>query len=125
MSYVQLCGCLGRITPVGEAASEAHACFVWRTDRQLFGRSSKLAGTAASLYDLACDVAELYHHSFSVQLLGSGPARPWTRLEVIWLELAADDALLVFFKPVGDARLSEEASVTSAENGELNRCVHT
>ncbi len=80
--------------------------FLWRTDRQLLDRQrsggKRLSGGASSLHNLACEVAELYHRGLSIQLQ-SAPALPNARLKVIWLELAADGALLVFLKPIEDA----------------------
>jgi len=65
---------------------------VWRTDVQLFRRSP--VAVRGSLLELACDVAELYHYKYTLQLAGREG-----EVEVIWLELAADGSLLVFLKP--------------------------
>lgn len=103
--YVRLWGCLGRLSSVGGAPTEAHACFVWRTDQQLLG-CKRLPGATSSLHELACDMAELYHRGLSVQVQGSTSTAllPWTQLKVIWLELVDDGALLVFLKPATEHR---------------------
>ena len=102
---VTLCGCQGRLEPVGETApADAGAadtsvqvgadCWVWRTDKGLLRGPEQPA--FGSLLNLACDVAELYHQRRTLQLSDV----PGAALEVIWLELAADESLLVFLKPV-------------------------
>ncbi len=78
---------------VGSELADAEGCFVWRTDAQLLKRSAH--PECGSLLELACDVAELYHHKRELHLADL-PGEP---LEVIWLELAADGSLLVFLKP--------------------------
>jgi len=102
---VTLCGRQGRLEPVGETVAKATTaetlltplgadCWVWRTDRELLrGPEGPACG---SLLNLACDVAELYHQRRALQLSDV----PGAALEVIWLELAADESLLVFLKPV-------------------------
>lgn len=95
--FVTFCGCLGQLSVVGTDPADAEGCLVWRTDAQLLRRSEQAAGRG-SLLDLACEVAELYHHKHALHL-----AELPSEVEVIWLELAADDALLVFLKPVSDA----------------------
>jgi len=75
--------------------ADAEGCLVWRTDAQLLRRSGQTAPRRGSLLELACDVAELYHHKHALRLAELLP-----EVEVIWLELAADEALLVFLKPV-------------------------
>ncbi len=77
---------------IGADPADAAGCLVWRTDAQLLGGSAPL--THASLLELACDVAELYHYKRTLQLAGREG-----EVEVIWLELAADGSLLVFLKP--------------------------
>ncbi len=105
VGYVQLWGCLGRLSLIG-APGEGHTCFLWRTDQRLLDRQRsggrRLFGGASLLHNLACEVAELYHRGLSIQLQ-SAPALPSARLRVMWLELAADGALLVFLKPIEDA----------------------
>ena len=100
---VTLCGRLGKLTAITEPAAEAvtsggntvgaDGCWVWRTDEGFLRTATP---THSSLLGLACDVAELYHQHCTLQLSDL----PGERLEVIWLELAADNALLVFLKPV-------------------------
>lgn len=90
---VSVCGCLGQLSAVGPELADAEGCFVWRTDAQLLKRSGH--PERGSLLELACDVAELYHHKHELRLADL-PDEP---LEVIWLELAADGSLLVFLKP--------------------------
>ena len=106
---VTFCGCLGQLGVVGSELADAEGCFVWRTDAQLLKRSSH--PERGSLLELACDVAELYHHKRELHLADL-PGEP---LEVIWLELAADGSLLVFLKPPltsspAPARLAPETS---------------
>lgn len=100
---VTLCGCPGQLSVIGAppATERAHTersserCFVWRTDARLLGRVQEAVSVRRSLFEVACDVAELYHRN-CVLRLAEGPREA---LEVIWLELAADDSLLVFLKP--------------------------
>ena len=100
---VSLCGCPGRLSVIGVPPSTERAdtqasserCFVWRTDGRLLGCAPEASGAQRSLFEVACDVAELYHRN-CVLRLAEGPREA---LEVIWLELAADDSLLVFLKP--------------------------
>jgi len=92
---VTFCGCLGQLSVVGPELADVEGCFVWRTDAHLLKRSGQPVGGRASLLELACDVAELYHHKHELRLADL----PGETLEVIWLELAADGSLLVFLKP--------------------------
>ncbi len=87
-----LYGYPGRLSVVGNDPADG-GCFLWRTDKTALRRVNR--GSGPSLLELACDVADLYHEQRPVVL----PALPETALEVIWLELAADDSLLVFLKP--------------------------
>ena len=106
---VTFCGRPGKLTPIAEPAAEpitlgnspvgADGCWVWRTDE---GFLRAAAPTHSSLLGLACDVAELYHQHCTLQLSDL----PGETLEVIWLELAADNSLLVFLKPVVQATRS-------------------
>lgn len=91
---VTFCGCLGQLSMIGDSAGDAAGCLVWRTDAQLLRDSGPPVAVRGSLLQLACDVAELYHHKHTLQLAGQPDA-----VEVIWLELAADGSLLVFLKP--------------------------
>lgn len=93
--FVTFCGCLGQLSVVWADLSDADGCLVWRTDAQLLKCSGQTAPRRGSLLELACDVAELYHCKHALRL----PELP-REVEVIWLELAADEALLVFLKPV-------------------------
>lgn len=88
------CGCPGQLAVVGDDPT-GEGCFLWRTDQQLL-RSGGQPGSGCSLFELACEIADLYHHRRAFYLADI----PGEALEVIWLELAADDALLVFLKPV-------------------------
>ena len=100
---VTFCGRPGKLTPIAEPAADtvasgdnpvgADGCWVWRTDEGFLRAAVPAQG---SLLGLACDVAELYHQHCTLQLSDL----PGERLEVIWLELAADNSLLVFLKPV-------------------------
>lgn len=98
---VTLCGCPGQLSVLGVPPHTEHTersperCFVWRTDARLLGRGQEAVGARRSLFEVACDVAELYHRNYVLRL-AEGPREA---LEVIWLELAADDSLLVFLKP--------------------------
>jgi hypothetical protein len=96
LQRVAFCGCPGQLSAVGADPLGAEGCFVWRTDAQLLG----VQPVAASLLNLACDVADLYHHKHVLRL-----ADVPGELEVIWLELAADGSLLVFFKACSLSRL--------------------
>lgn len=93
--FVTFCGCLGQLSVVGTDPVDAEGCLVWRTDAGLLKRSGQTAPRRGSLLELACDVAELYHYRYALRL-----AELPLEVEVIWLELAADEALLVFLKPV-------------------------
>ena len=87
-----LYGFPGQLSLVGrDPASDG--CFLWRTDQNLLRRTERTSN--ASLFSLACELAELYHQRRTFSL----PDVPGTALQVIWLELAADDSLLVFLKP--------------------------
>lgn len=94
-----LYGFPGQLSLVGRDPA-TDGCFLWRTDQSLLRRAERTPTT--SLFNLACDLAELYHQKRAFSL----PDVPGTTLEVIWLELAADDSLLVFLKPcpVTDSR---------------------
>lgn len=98
---VTLCGCPGQLSVLGaplhteDTERSPERCFVWRTDARLLGRVQEAVSVRRSLFEVACDVAELYHRN-CVLRLAEGPREA---LEVIWLELAADDSLLVFLKP--------------------------
>ena len=89
---VTFCGCPGRLEPVGENLVES--CWVWWTDGGLLRDPERPA--SSSLLDLACDVAELYHRRCALEL----SEVPGSALEVMWLELTADNSLLVFLKSV-------------------------
>ena len=99
---VTFCGRPGKLTAITEPAAEAvtsggntvgaDGLWVWRTDEGFL----RAVPARSSLLGLACDVAELYHQHCTLQLSDL----PCERLEVIWLELAADNSLLVFLKPV-------------------------
>ena len=100
---VTVCGRPGKLTPIAEPVAltslasspvGTDGCWVWRTDEG-FLRTADLP-PQSSLLTLACDVAELYHRHCTLQLSDL----PGEALEVIWLELAADNSLLVFLKPV-------------------------
>ena len=94
---VSFCGRPGRLEPLAEGLPESDGLWVWRTDARVLRTAEQPKGE--SLLRLACDVAELYHERRILRL----GAVPETILEVTWLELAADDSLLVFFKPVEPA----------------------
>lgn len=91
LQRVTFCGCSGQLSAVGADPLGAEGCFVWRTDAQLL----ETQPVATSLLDLACDVADFYHHKQLLRLEDLPE-----QLEVIWLEIAADGSLLVFLKPV-------------------------
>lgn len=93
-----LCGRPGYLSLVGEDP-RGEGCFLWRTDQALLARTELPADASLSLYALACDVAELYHQRQAFYLSDL----PGTVLEVIWLELAPDESLLVFLKPLPHA----------------------
>lgn len=90
-----LYGYPGQLSLVGNDPAD-EGCFLWRTDQSLLRRAEWRPST--SLFEFACDVADLYHQQRTLSL----PELPGTALEVIWLELAADDSLLVFLKPIPD-----------------------
>ena len=91
-SLVTFCGCLGQLSIVGTDPA-AEGCLVWRTDAQLLKRPGLPVAAHGSLLELACDLAELYHYKHTLRL-----ADEHGEVEVIWLELAADGSLLVFFE---------------------------
>ena len=104
---VTVCGRPGQLTPIAEPAPEvviednlvgADGLWVWRTDEGFL----RAVPAQSSLLGLACDVAELYHRHCTLQLSDL----PGETLEVIWLELAADNSLLVFLKPVAQVTRS-------------------
>ncbi len=102
-----LCGRPGHLCVVGDDPL-GEGCFLWRTDQRLLRRVDQPLGASASLYALACDVAELYHHRRPFYL----PDLPEALLEVIWLELSADDTLLVFLKPLATCALTNSSTLS-------------
>lgn len=97
------CGLAGRLEPVGDGLPEADQLWVWRSNARLTRGPDRAED--ASLLTLACEVAEFYH--------GRQPLYfrelPGKALEVAWLELAADDSLLVFFRPAETPRHAARA----------------
>lgn len=91
---VSVCRCPGRLSVIGADPADAEGCWVWRTDMQLLKRPGLPVAAYGSLLELACDVAELYHHKGKLHLVDQHG-----EVVVIWLELAADGSLLVFLKP--------------------------
>jgi hypothetical protein len=95
---VTLCGCPGHLSviasaPPGDRPPERR--LMWRTDTGLLRRAKMPVGAPRSLFEVACEIADLYHRKHPLNL-AEGPGEG---LEVIWLELAADDSLLVLLKP--------------------------
>ena len=89
------CGCPGQLGGVGADPLGAEGCLLWRTDTQLLGSAER---ACPSLLYLACEVAEFYHRKCALRLTELPGV--WV---VIWLEMAADGSLLVFFKPAQGA----------------------
>jgi hypothetical protein len=89
-----LCGCSGLLTTVGGNPEEAHVCFLWWTDPDLIRQTPV---PQSSLFELACEVAELYHRRALLRL----PEALWRgEHQIIWLELWLNDTLRVLLKPV-------------------------
>jgi len=101
VTYTTLCGRLGRLSALGGDPKDAHVCFLWQTDRQLWSARPGAPG----LLEFACEVAELYHTREPLHLpkASVGGTRVGGAHQVIWLEVDVDDTLVVLLKPLQEA----------------------